>query len=93
MRKILEGSKIARGKKNRRNIRKQVVKNPTTAAQTIRRRILLTGGSGALCTTAPACLGVGLAVGVKDFAGAEVGGGVTAPVTGGLALDKFWDSS
>ena len=71
MRKVLAGSKIDRGKKKRRNIKKQVVKNPTTAAQTIRRRILLTGGSGALSTTAPAALGTGFAAGGGVFAGAE----------------------
>ena len=94
MRKVLEGSKIVRGKKNRRNIRKQVVRNPTTAAQTIRRRILLTGGSGALSTTAPAALGAGFAAGGGAFAGAEGGGGGAAPATEswrsmalGIALD------
>jgi len=92
MRKLLAGSKIVRGKKNRRNIKKQVVKNPTTAAQTIRRRILLTGGSGALSMTAPA-LGAGLAAGGNTFAGAEGGDDATAPATGGVALDNLGDSS
>ena len=95
MRKLLAGSKIVRGKKNRRNIRKHVVKNPTMAAQTIRRRILLTGGSGALSTTAPAALRVGFAAGGDAFAGAEGGGGVTAwfPDTGGEVFDDSGDSS
>jgi hypothetical protein len=93
MRKVLAGSKIVRGKKNRRNIRKHVAKNPTTAAQTIRRRILLTGGSGALSTTAPAALGAGFAPGGTAFAGAEVGGAAAvAPATGGVALDRSGDS-
>jgi hypothetical protein len=52
MRKVVDGSRIDRGKKKRRNIKKQVVKNPATLAQTIRRRILFTG-EGALSTTAP----------------------------------------
>ncbi len=54
----LGGSRIERGRKNRRNIRKQVVRKPTMLAQTILRRILLTGGSGVLSTTAPAGFGV-----------------------------------
>ncbi len=93
MRKLLAGSKIVRGKKNRRNIKKQVVKNPTTAAQTMRRRILLTGGSGALSMTAPA-LGAGLAAGGETFAGAKgVDDVAVAPATGGVALDNLGDSS
>jgi len=58
---VLEGSKIARGRKNRKNIRKQVVKNPATVAHTMRRRILLTGGSGVLSTTAAGGLPAGRA--------------------------------
>lgn len=54
---------MERGRKNRRNIRKQVVRKPTTLAQTIRRRILLTGGSGVLSTTAPAGLDTVFAAG------------------------------
>src|SRR5215212_1378439 len=56
MRKRVAGSKMLRGRKKRTNIRKQVVRKPTTAAQTMRRRILLTGGSGAVSRTAPVCL-------------------------------------
>ena len=41
-----------RGRKNRTNIKKHVVRNAATDAQTMRRRILLTGGSGVLSTTA-----------------------------------------
>ena len=84
---------IERGRKNRRNIRKQVAKNPTTEAQTILRRILLTGGSGALSTTAPAALGIGFAAGGGAFAGAEGGGGVAAPAPGDVAWAGSWDSS
>lgn len=87
MRKVLEGSKIVRGKKNRKNIRKQVVRNPTTEAQTIRRLILLTGGSGALSTTAPAALGAGFTAGGAAFAGAAGGGGAGA-VSPAVALDS-----
>ena len=71
-----------------------MIKNPATEAQTIRRRILLTGGSGALSTTAPTALGAGLAAGGDVFAGTEGGGGVTGPpVTGGVAFDNSGDSS
>lgn len=52
MRKVLDGSRIDRGRKKRRNIKKQVVRNPATLAQTMRRRILLTG-AGELSTTGP----------------------------------------
>ena len=55
--KVLDGSKIARGRKKRKNIRKLVVKNPATMAQIMRRRVLLTGGSGALSTIAPDVFG------------------------------------
>src|SRR5207248_2814833 len=55
MRNMVEGSKMLRGRKKRTNIRKHVVRKPATAAQTIRRRILLTGGSGALSSVAPVC--------------------------------------
>src|ERR1044071_1786092 len=55
MRNLVAGSKMLRGRKKRTNIRKQVVRKPTTAAQTIRRRILLTGGSGLASRTAPVC--------------------------------------
>ena len=63
MRKMLDGSKMVRGKKKRTNIRKLVAKNPPTVAQTMRRRVLLTGGSGVLSRTAPvARAAVGLAM-------------------------------
>jgi len=74
--KVLDGSKIARGRKNRMNIRKQVVRNPTTLAQTIRRRILLTGGSGVDSTTTAGGLPAGLAgtLGAEGAAGLAGGG-------------------
>src|SRR5215210_5720325 len=56
MRKMLDGSKMLRGRKKRRNIRKLVARNPAMLAQMMRRRILLTGGSGVLSTTAPVAL-------------------------------------
>src|SRR6266566_3648268 len=65
---MLDGSRIERGRKNRKNIKKHVVRNPATLAQTIRRRILLTGGSGLLSTISPIAFGVG-------FAAAGVAGG------------------
>ena len=74
MRKVLAGSKIARGRKKRRNIRKQVVKNPATLAQTMRRRILFTGGSGVLSTKAAGGFVAGLAV---------AGGALTTGAAGG----------
>ena len=70
---MLDGSRIERGRKNRRNIRKQVVRNPTMLAQTIRRRILFTGGSGVLSTTAPTGFAA-LAVTARA-GGAAAGGG------------------
>jgi hypothetical protein len=63
------------------------------AVQTMRRRILLIGGSGALSTTAPA-LGAVFTAGGDAFAGAE--GDAGAPVSrdaGGAAFDVFGDSS
>jgi len=51
-----------------------VARNPVTLAQTILRRILLTGGSGALSTTAPIC-----------FATTGVG---TPFVTGAVGVDE-----
>src|SRR5258706_13394780 len=37
---------MERGRKNRMNIRKQVVRNPAMLSQMMRRRFLFTGGSG-----------------------------------------------
>src|SRR5437588_3964401 len=54
MRKTLDGSKIVRGRKKRRNIRKSMARNEKMLPQTMRRRSLLTGGSGALSTSGPA---------------------------------------
>ncbi len=67
---------IERGRKNRTNIKKQVVRNPAMLAQTMRRRILFTGGSGTDSTTAPGF--------IADLAGTLAAGGATAP---GGALD------
>ena len=58
---MLDGSVIERGRKNRTNIRKQVVRNPVTLHQTIRRRVLLTGGSGVDSTTTAGVLAGGFA--------------------------------
>ena len=66
---MLDGSRMERGRKKRRNIKKLVVRKPATLAQTILRRILLTGGSGVLSTTAPA-RGGAFAAGGTGFAGA-----------------------
>ena len=69
-----DGSRIERGRKNRTNIKKNVISEPATVAQTIRRRILLTGGSELVSTTAAAGAG---------FAGAAVRGGVTGAALAG----------
>jgi hypothetical protein len=81
MRKVLEGSRIDRGKKNRRNMKKLVARNPATLAQTIRRLILLTGAE--LSTTAPGCgTGRAAAAGTAVFgAGGAAAGGVPAGVS------------
>src|SRR5207253_632214 len=71
--KVLEGSKIARGRKNLTNIRKQVVRKPAMLYQTIRRRVLFTGGSGVdSTTTAGGFAGAG-------FAGTFAAGGTAGP--------------
>src|ERR1700675_1004668 len=63
---------MERGKKNRTNIKKHVVRNPAMLAQTMRRRILFTGGSGTDSTTTDGALPAG-------FAGAfGAGGAATA---------------
>jgi hypothetical protein len=52
-------------------MKKHVARKPTMLVQTIRRRILFTGGSGVLSTTAPAGFGAALAVaGSGGFAAA-----------------------
>jgi hypothetical protein len=43
---------MERGRKNRTNIKKSVIKNVATEDHTIQRRILLTFGSGVLSTSA-----------------------------------------
>jgi len=66
---VLEGSKIARGRKKRTNIKKQVVRNPATLAQTIRRRVLFTTGSGVDSTTTDGGLPAGFVAGDAALAG------------------------
>jgi hypothetical protein len=78
---VLEGSKMARGKKNRTNIRKQVVKKPATLAQTIRRRTLLTGGSGFDSTTT--------AGGLAPVLAGALGAGGTVALAGGAATAEL----
>ena len=76
---------IERGRKNRTNIRKQVVKNPAMLYQTIRRRVLLTGGSGA-DSTATAGLAAAFETGV---AAPRAGGGIGGPAGfSGTAIDS-----
>ena len=74
MRKMLEGSRIDRGRKNRTNIKKNVIREPATVAHTMRRRILFTGGSELVSTTVAAGAG---------FAGAAALGGAVATVAVG----------
>jgi hypothetical protein len=76
--KVLDGSVIERGRKNRMNIRKHVVRNPATLNQIIRRRFLLTGGSGIDSTTTAGGFPAG-------FTGAFGAGGAAA-VAGGAAM-------
>ena len=57
-----------RGRKNRTNIKKHVVRNAATDAHTMRRRILLTGGSGVLSTTAAVLAGAAGRAGAGVFA-------------------------
>ena len=72
----LDGSVIDRGRKNLRNMKKQVVRNPAMLAQTILRRILLTGGSVVLSTTGPAGTAVAAGRGEGGWGAAgRVGGG------------------
>jgi hypothetical protein len=74
---VLEGSKMARGRKKRTNIRKHVVRNPATLAQTIRLRVLFTTGSGVDSTTTDGGLPAGL---VAAFgAGGALAGGAGTP--------------
>jgi len=57
-------------------MRKHVVRNPATLAQTIRRRILLTGESSVLSTTAPGAF-------ETDFIGGATAGLAGAAVRAG----------
>lgn len=90
MRKVLDGSRMDRGRKKRRNIKKYATKLAAIADQTMRRRILLTGGSGALSTSEPTGLATTRAAGAATavFGGAGfAAGGVPAGVsTSGEAL-------
>src|SRR5215212_9444512 len=58
MRKMLDGSKMARGRKKRRMLRPMTPVKEATTPQTMRRRNLLTGGSGAVCTSGPGAGGL-----------------------------------
>ena len=80
--KTLDGSVIDRGRKNLRNIRKQVVRKPATLAQTILRRILFTGGSPALSTTGPLEVAGAAATGAAGFGAAGRAGGGAAGLSG-----------
>lgn len=59
-------------------MRKHVIRNAATLAHTIRRLILLTGGSGVLSRTVPGAGGVLAIAGSGGFAGAEGRAGVPA---------------
>jgi hypothetical protein len=79
--KVLDGSVIERGKKNRMNIRKQVVRNPAMLNQMIRRRFLLTGGSGIDSTTTAGGFPAGLASGFDAGGAAAAGGAAMAELS------------
>src|SRR2546423_14711735 len=79
MRKTLDGSKMARGRKKRRNIRKSMARKEKTLPQTMRRRSLLTGGSGALWTSGPA----------GGFAATAL---LTPRVTAGVGVEVAFDA-
>lgn len=86
MRKTLDGSRIERGRKNRKNMRKQVIRKAAMLAQTMRRRTLLTGGSGGLSTMGPLGFGPGFVV-EGGLDSAEAGGATPAlPAEGGALL-------
>src|SRR5687767_12127501 len=98
MRKMLDGSKMERGRKKRRKPRPRKAVKPAMEAQTMRRRNLLMGGSGAVCVSGPAGwrAATGLAtplatsaVGVETTfpAAPEVG---TARAAGGVAAGKLF---
>ncbi len=73
-----------------------MVRNPATLAHTILRRILFTGGSGALSTTAPAGWGAVFAAGGNGrFAGAGSGAGSPAATVspGWAGISLLADSS
>src|ERR1700730_15877213 len=72
---------MERGRKNRMNIRKQVVKNPAMLSQTIRRRFLFTGGSGTDSTMTAGGFPAGLA--------AAFGAGGAAALAGGAAMAEL----
>src|SRR6185436_8482717 len=80
--KTVLGSKMVLGRKKRRNIMKQVARNPPTAVQIMVRRILLTGSSGTLSTVLPLApaevptAGLAAALGLSGDADASGAGGV-----------------
>src|SRR6266404_5626412 len=66
---------MERGRKNRMNIKKQVVRNAVTLSQMIRRRFLFTGGSGTDSTTTAGGFPAGLATAFGAEGAAVVAGG------------------
>jgi len=80
--KVLGGSVIERGRKNRTNIKKQVVRNPAMLNQTMRLRVLFTGGSGIDSTMTDGAFAAGFAA-TFGAGGAEAvtGGAVTAELS------------
>ena len=79
---VLDGSRIDLGRKKRRNMKKHVARNAVMLVQTMRRRILLTAGSGLLSTTGPDGLATGGGAGF-DVATDE---GVATPALAGLGV-------
>src|SRR5215813_557860 len=91
---MVDGSKIARGRKKRTNIRKQVVRKPAIVAQTILRRSLFTGGSGVLSTRAGFPFGAAATeAGAGLPTGAALGGTAADAVLSGIAISPDWLST
>src|SRR5215213_7379193 len=84
MRKMLEGSKMARGRKKRAIAAPSTPKKPATLPQTIQRRTWLTEGSGRLCTTGPAAGGFEGGFAATDLA--------TPALTEGVGVDVVFEA-
>jgi hypothetical protein len=79
--KVLDGSVMERGRKNRMNEKKQYAKKPAMLSQMMRRRFLFTGGSGTDSTTTAGGFPAGLAT--------AFGAGGAAAVADGAAITEL----